>query len=673
MPACRALFPTLAVLVCSSLWLGCPPKDPGKDPDAGKPQPCTAADDPSSGACSGCMNDTDCAALGTGFHCDAAKKQCFKVCSATDNLTNGSCIPCTAEGAQCSDLGAGYQCNAKTGACLPPCSRDDDCAAFKSGLRCDNATGQCIQGLGCFMDSSCQLEDATSYCDKYGVQCRCVVDPTDKVEGFDGVCRRRHAFCEECTKDEECGVGLVFEPPAECKSLEAGGKKYCLHKNTDGQCGGICGRIPNSMGLCVPQSNSCESVGCTEDKQCPNGKVCNIGKCLCEDRCRWDFEAGEVAKPGCPPGNTCWVDDANLDPSSNFYGAGRCRPPCKEDSECTLSAGNPFGGSRLKCAAEELKSGGMSDKRCRAKGECMDNLECPELPMDSLTIGYCDKGTFVCKSDCRVGQNPITGLPYDDCKEPYACAVGDAGTNYCRLLSCAEQGGAAIACARGQFCCGEDKNDDGVADPCPPADQLQADKCYDLPTPPFCTTCTSDTDCQNPQLPSWLANACPNGSKSPSCSPLPPVCVTLPDGMGELKVCAPSTYNDGTQDQFGRRKDTKGCPATFSARPVFVAVNPDDDGYCQTDADCNVGTDAGRCARSSQIRLPDGGNGKVCVCNVGAAMNQCPNQADAGLTSECRYGANGSEQPCITSVVCTAAASILHQPKGSPTYGCGIP
>jgi hypothetical protein len=674
MPAFRAHLLTLGLLLGLSALFGCP--KPGDDkPDVGPPPPCSATDDPGSGSCTGCAIDADCAALGTGLHCDAAKRQCFKVCSSTDNLTAGTCTPCTAMGATCEDLGAGYQCNPKNGACMPPCVRDGDCASFKDGLRCDNATGQCIKGLGCFMDSSCQIEDITSYCDKYGVQCRCVVDPTDKVAGFDGVCRRRHGFCEECTKNEECGVGLVFEPPAECKTLEGGGtKKYCLHKNTDGQCGGICGRIPHVSGVCVPQSGSCDSVGCMEDKQCPNGNVCNVGKCLCESRCRWDFEQQQVAQPGCSPGTTCWVDDENLEPTSLFFGAGRCRPPCKDDNDCALSAGNPRGGPRLRCAAEKLKGGGFSEKRCRAKGECMDTLECPEQPAESITIGYCDRGSFLCKNDCRVGQDPVTSAPYQDCKTPYACTT-DGGANFCRLLSCAEQGGAAIACARSQYCCGDDKNGDGMADVCPPNNLLQTDKCYDLPKPPFCTTCMSDDDCKNPQLPGWLNNACMNGSKSPNCSPLPSVCIELPnpDGMTTIKVCAPSTYNDPTRDAQGRGKDTKGCPSGYSARPIYAEPNGNDDGYCNADSDCNLGTDAGRCVRSYQVRLPDGGNGKVCGCNVGSMVQQCPNDVDAGFTSECKFGANGSEQPCIRSVVCTISATILHLDSGYPTYGCGLP
>ena len=61
------------------------------------------------------------------------------------------------------------------------------------------------------------------------------------------------------------------------------------------------------------------------------------------------------------PGETCWVDSANLDPSSNYYGSGRCKPACQGDTDCKRSAGNPFGGDNLKCAGEKLADGTTRD------------------------------------------------------------------------------------------------------------------------------------------------------------------------------------------------------------------------------------------------------------------------------------------------------------------------
>ena len=156
-------------------------------------------------------------------------------------------------------------------------------------------------------------------------------------------------------------------------------------------------------------------------------------------------------------------------------GAGRCRPPCQNDMDCAFnSTSNPHGGTKLKCAGEQLAGGGLSEKRCRSNSNCMDNLECPVQPDTSIYFGYCDRGQYdggdACKLDCRTGNDPVTQKPYKDCREPYGCKL-ENGINKCILKTCVEQGGASIACNRGEYCCGEDKNLTDAGDPCPPASQ----------------------------------------------------------------------------------------------------------------------------------------------------------------------------------------------------------
>ena len=428
--------------------------------------------------------------------------------------------------------------------------------------------------------------------------------------------------------------------------------------------------IDDGMGYCQPQNNDCATPGCSQDKDCPSGSVCDTAKCLCEARCRWDF-AQQTTVPGCPPGQTCWVDEANLDPSSLYFGAGRCRPACTSDQDCTVAGGDPFGGPKLKCASEVIGTG-MSDKRCRANGQCMDDLECPQPPVDSPYNGYCDRASLSCQSDtCRTGDDPVTGVPYKDCRVPYACAM-DGGVNVCRLLTCVEQGGAVIACRQGQYCCGEDKDDDGQPDPCPPADQLGPDNCYDAPVPPFCTTCMSSDDCANLPAPSYLtgANACANGSKSPNCSPLPFVCV---QASMNTNVCAVPTWNDGTV-VGNTTRDALGCPVNYPVaffRPEVAPAMSMTGNYCDQDSDCDIGTDAGRCLPDNELLLPDGGHLKACMCTVGVP-GTCPNDPDAGITSQCRFGISGQTVPCVTSIGCLPGPGILFRDAGPPAFGCGL-
>lgn len=552
------------------------------------------------------------------------------------------------------------------------CRIDDDCAVLQQGLRCEERTGECIPAKPCNDDTHCDSLDENDYCYHYGIQCRCVQEANDG--GGTGVCRRRREVCQECTEDSQCGQGGTFDPPGACRALEGdtSGKKYCFRAVQGPSC--PCGMVNDGQGYCRPQSNDCSAVGCGKDSDCPSGSVCNTAQCLCEPRCRWDFAEQREALPGCPPGKVCWVDQANLDPNSIYYGAGRCRPPCTSDQECTDTTSNPFGGSKLKCAAEELKGGGESPKRCRANGECMDDLECPELPESSLSIGYCDRAMFQCKTDCRTGVDPVTGEAYQDCRPGYGCEPSTGG-NVCVLKTCAELGGARIACRRGQYCCGEDKNGDGVADPCPPAAQLEPNKCYDAPKPPFCTPCEKHEDCTNYTPPAYLtgAGACANGSKSPSCSPLPNLCVYAGDrGMGVegIFVCAPSTFNDTTKDSFHVGKDFKGCPPGYSP----VGIKPklvEGDNYCETNADCSIGHDAGICAPDPNTTLEDGGHPKVCMCTQPGQPAECPNTTDGGITSVCKYGIV-SPTVCLQSVVCMPSPGLVYKDAGAPDFGCGL-
>ncbi len=638
---------------------------PSCTPKACGPDNCTLGCCNDKGTCVGGKETAACGA--SGVACAA--------CTASQACILGACSGGTGGGAGGSGTGGGSGGGSGGGAVTvdagQPCAKDDDCAVYKNGTFCSQSTGQCVPGTGCNVSSDCSSLDPLSPCYQYGLQCRCVTE-TGSKPNFTGVCRRRLAPCEECTDSAQCGSEFLFDPQGTCKILQGdpSGKKFCFQQKS-GAC--PCGTIDDGLGYCKPQSNSCSSVGCVEDKSCPSGSVCNKGACLCEPRCRWDFVKKEPASPGCPPGKTCWVDDANLAINSVFYGAGRCRTPCTSEADCKKSTTNAFGGDRLTCRGENLSGGGTSDKRCRANGDCMDNQECPEQPPASIPLGYCDRGTLTCKTDCRTGTDPSSGVAYKDCRSPFACASDggspDAGSvNFCRLLTCVEQGGAAIACTRGEYCCGEDKNNDGVADPCPPVSDRGPDNCYTAPKPPFCTTCMSNDDCKNQQLPAYLqgGGACANGSKSPSCSPMPMLCL---QASMNTAVCAPSTFNDGTRDVFGVGRDIKGCPAGYPPIIIRPKLAMGDD-YCNTDSDCSQGNDGGSCKPEQALTLKDGGHPKTCQCTVGTA-NSCPNN-DAGLTSECKFGISGQTLPCVQSVVCAASNGTLFSDAGSPVFGCGL-
>lgn len=649
-----------------------------------------------------CGADGKCVETPTNNQCGTAGAAC-SACGEGTTCSSGTCEPvapvmdagvnttCT-DDANCTDT---HYCNKATGICEAKCRIDADCRG--GGKVCDDASKRCVVGTGCSIDVQCQITDDNQLfdgglaendpCFRSGIGCRCDLnDAPPNGQGLTGTCRRRLAPCEECTEDQECGVGLVFEPPegrgeGKCAALAAdtSGKKYCRYKRV-GQCS--CGTVDDGTGYCKPQSNSCQSVGCNVDKDCSAGNVCSVnqpdagaGTCggVCKPRCRWNFAADkrELVSPGCPSGETCWVDSNNLDPTSANYGSGRCRPPCSDDSQCRASADNPFGGTNLRCEGELLLGGGRDLKRCRADGECMDNVECPELPNNQPYVGYCDRGALSCKADCRVGSDPVTSRPYNDCRSPYSCAA-DGGSRVCRLLSCGEQGGASVACFRGELCANEDRNGDGTPElrNVPAALQAQ-DGCFEAPRipGPFCKTCMSDGDCTNLQVESWMT--CSNGAKNPSCSLLPSRCMQVGGSMMPKSACAIPTLND-----FGANGGAqRGCPAQYSIVPIAHNETDGVADLCATDADCNIGTDAGRCAPEPQLRKADGGLRLACRCSAGTGKLQCPNGGDGGITSECLDGVPGSPQYCINTVVCLPGA-WAYNPVGMPNkgaaYGCGL-
>lgn len=687
----------------------------GGDPDGGK----------DGGADAGpmrCETTADCAAAGANLVCDPQDKicipkctddgQCSHVSSGVCEKTDGTCrAPCGPPNEDyCPTVSMELVCRADTGRCVKRCHQDDDCSAIKPGTRCTEATGQCTDDAhGCSFDTDCNgFVEFDDYCFNGGIQCRCVLESNDA--GFPGICHRRNLPCTECTNNAQCGEAPQFNPQGACLVVpgDMSGKKYCLFQHS-GPC--ACGYFDNGNGYCAPaQGRTCADPGCAADKDCPGGSVCNTQRCACEPRCRWDFATKTTSAPGCPPNQTCWVDNENLDPASIYYGSGRCKPPCGSDVDCAFnSTTNPHGGTKLKCAAEQLSGGGLSDKRCRANGDCMDDLECPVQPDTSIYFGYCDRGSFQCKLDCRLGTDPVTGKPYNDCRAPYGCKL-ENGMNKCVLKTCVEQGGAAIACNIGQYCCGEDKNSNDAGDPCPSQNDRDLSGCYRAPSPPFCkacrifcpgdgSPCMVQQDC-NTGLPSWLTTGpdhCTNGSNAPSCAQwpngkaMPNICNIYDNAQdmatGDVQYygyCEAATHNDIRRNNIGRSIAAQGCPATFGVRfdPVGVQGLPIQtqpfltmmDNFCDTDADCRKGNDAGTCGPSAGVpKRMDGSLRKACLCTVGSAVNQCPNQADAGLTSFCRDGIPGETQFCVADVVCQGPGAYLFgDPDAGPLYGCGV-
>ncbi len=590
---------------------------------------------------------------------------------------------------------AGFKCVA---------GNDDSCSAIGTGLRCDDATRECVAARGCLTAGPTQFDpgqcapsdfaDSTDYCYELGnVGCRCVQEANDA--GTVGVCKRRHTLCQPCDNDGQCGAGGSFDPPGKC--VQIGGnpaEKFCIQappaSNRCEDYGGyIAGSTAGQVGFCVPQSNSCADPGCLNDDGCPSPKICNNvpgQRGVCVDGCRWNFgngTNGELDQPGCPNGETCWVDAKNLtQDAGRRYGVGRCKAECQTDTDCTDSASNPHGGANLRCRTE-VTTGGASAKRCRPDG-CMSDFDpvCPYVlnPINPY-IGYCDLYSFQCKTDCRLsGTDPITGesiiVPETnqnrDCRSGFKCAA-NGPVNECILKECSENGMHRSCPMPGQFCCGADIDLDGIVDPCPATGVDPRTKCYDAPRPPFCTIC--DPADGGHELCQSLADTEPKAG----VSNLPSFCFApggQPDPMNPISTCFFSTHNSlqvvYDAGVHNIRAPEMGCPRSWA--PITI------DTYCDTHADCQTAeNDAGICLPDPRQVQMDGTVLKTCMCNNGGGPDICPNPTDGGLGSVC-FAAN--KQPkgadsdaglflkCVYSVVCQPERAFTD--AGTTFNGCGL-
>lgn len=536
------------------------------------------------------------------------------------------------------------------------CNQDDDCAVFMNGGRCvvqgdvidpslDAGVGTCIPADKCpsGMDSECaEFDNVDDYCfTDNGVGCRCV------AEAGENICRRRRGPCEPCETDSQCGNSTNFEPKGECKEFTPGGEKYCFQRAVFGTC--EAGYVQDSEGFCVPQI-SCDQVGCQTDSDCPGSLVCNALQAgqtgVCEQPCTWNFDidapANDEKAPGCPSGKVCWVDAENLDPQSPIFGRGRCRAPCTTNEQCTDTSLNVHGGPRLECAPEVVSPFPDSPNRCRPAGECMGDRQCPDVSVPN-TRGYCDRATFTCQADCRTGLDPLTGDEYErDCELGYYC-VEENGARTCEIEPCMREGGRGAACGGNSFCCGEDKNLDGVEDPCvDPATgtpvPLEENNCYTAPAP-FCATCD----------PTQPFTSC--AMTTPIGGDLPTLCLVRKNAADQdVAVCTPGTFNDPTLA-------VTQCPTGHFAENIYVD--------CTTDESvCTNGSATGFC--ESDPDRPDGMGGllKSCRCtNVGTQGGDCPG------STYCRYGVAGSDQSCVHSIVCIPQVGII---SAAPPTGCGM-
>jgi Cys-rich repeat protein len=155
----------------------------------------------------------------------------------------------------------------KTGAEVTPCRDNADCP---TGRRCDALNLVCVEDLGCNLDTDCSTGEicdlATSRCVR-----ACTPETQELICGYGLFCDAE-GRCVECTRDDQCGVGLHCN----LDKLRCEGKNGCF---TSRDC--------DYGQVCNPQTLQCTVAppGCLSNADCATGSVCDpvVGQCVLAD------------------------------------------------------------------------------------------------------------------------------------------------------------------------------------------------------------------------------------------------------------------------------------------------------------------------------------------------------------------------------------------------------
>ncbi|MCO4760653.1 MAG: hypothetical protein KC502_04070 [Myxococcales bacterium] len=309
--------------------------------------------------------------------------------------------------------------------CLAPGKGDcDDNSECGSDFYCDPCTRKCLTPRKacepCSVSSQCANAELGSACLPFlsgGTHCGAA-----------------------CLGDAGCPQGYA------CKTIKGVTAKQCVPKS--GDCAPAAGQCKKDSDcpyttICNAEYGQCLK-GCTNDKNCPGGKVCSLFRCVapCADDAacvKLSAEAKCVDKHckipgGCLAANECPEKETYCDLNDH-----KCKPGCLTDFDC-----KEFG---KKCEAS----------KCIEKG-CKENWECGFGQVCKPATGKCEKakGPYCGKCDAQDDKATACGGAPHKClsfQDENKKKVGD----FC-LLACGSD--PAGPCPQG-YQCQDLKDQDG--------------------------------------------------------------------------------------------------------------------------------------------------------------------------------------------------------------------
>jgi hypothetical protein len=599
-----------------------------------------------------CTDDNECASWAACVDNFCAARACADDagCSAGDLCTEGTCGP--AECGVDEDCGRGEACTA--GRCLGrACAAEGDCAAGElcvegiclaapAGDACTEPTF--VEALGTlrgttvgapdlrFGDCNAAISPEVAYSLPAGLGVICA---EAQGNGFDTVLHARRT-CGDAASQIACNDDL---------GLGSRGSRIELDLTAEGAflfVDGFNGAAGTYV-LTLTEGPCGEPVGCLEDSECADGRVCNGEVCtapICVDSTDCpafrDCVVGHCLPIPCDTDETC---------AGGICELGACAPPqCADAAECpafnTCDAGrcNPIACELdADCAEGICEAGFCQGPFCTVEADCGVGEGCD--------AGRCVGVTCVADQDCPAGSICNDGVicSAPECAVPLDCGLGfDCQSSRCVELSCVNDGD----CAPGALC-------------------IDA-RCIDAPDGDACDEVTlveavgtwQGTTAGGPAIYGSICGGGATGAEQVFLvdSALGEVCITTYGSNFDTVLhtrseCGRSATETGCNDDAFRTQSALTVDATGG--PVYAFV----DGYngaagdfvlnvsegpcspieCLVDADCDAGF---ACVESACVEIPP----PPCAADADCAANEacvdslCVPRLACATTDECAGG-----------------------------------